>query len=378
MTTVLISGAGVAGLTLAHWLSRHGFNVTVVEQAPQPRTGGQAVDVRAAALQVLDQMGILQRVAARATATRGMSIVDADGAETMRDTTSTLSGGAIDSPDIEILRDDLIEILTATAADARLLFDEAIVGLDIEEHRVVVELRGGDNASFDLVVGADGLYSAVRRLAFDASRYFIRRLGIFLGICTAPNFLDLDHWQVWYRNETTNSVAALMSVRHNTEARALLGFTDPDCHIDYRDRATQFDALERRFDRREWVTPQLISAMRAADDFYFDEASQVIMDTWSNDRVALVGDAAYCCSPVGGQGTTAALIGSYTLAGELARAGRGSDIDYRSGFANYQRRLHRYVDATQSLAYTAATGNTAGATADHTQTITAFDLTNYP
>ncbi|OBF90167.1 hypothetical protein A5773_01315 [Mycobacterium sp. 852014-52450_SCH5900713] len=344
MTDVLISGASVAGATAAYWLGRHGYSVTVVERHPGPRPGGQAIDVRGPALGVLERMGLLAAAQKRKTQIRGASVVDRDGNELSRDTESTPTGGPIDSPDIELLRDDLVELLYgASQWTAEYIFDDTIIGLEDDGTAVNVTFERAPARSFDLVVGADGLHSNVRRLVFGPEDQFIERLGTYAAIFTVPNFLDLDYWQTWHYGDST--MAGVYSARNNSEARAMLGFMDTDLRIDYRDTEAQFAELERRMADDGWVRPQLLEYLRGAPDFYFDEMSQIKMDRWSKGRVALVGDAGYCCSPLSGQGTSVALLGAYILAGELATAGD----DYELGFANYHKEFNDYVSRNQWL-----------------------------
>ncbi|EFG74904.1 FAD binding domain protein [Mycobacterium parascrofulaceum ATCC BAA-614] len=344
MTDVLVSGASVAGATAAYWLGRHGYSVTVVERHPGPRPGGQAIDVRGPALGVLERMGLLAAAQKRKTQIRGASGVDRDGNELSRDTEATPTGGPVDSPDIELLRDDLVELLYgASQWTAEYLFDDTITGLDDDGAAVHVTFQRAPARSFDLVIGADGLHSNVRGLVFGAEDQFIERLGTHAAIFTVPNFLDLDYWQTWHYGDST--MAGIYSARNNTEARAMLGFMDTELRIDYRDTEAQFAELERRMADDGWVRPQLLEYLRTAPDFYFDEMSQIKMDRWSKGRVALVGDAAYCCSPLSGQGTSVALLGAYILAGELAAAGD----DYELGFANYHKEFNDYVKRNQWL-----------------------------
>ncbi|MGZ4562752.1 MAG: FAD-binding protein [Mycobacterium sp.] len=348
MTDVLISGASVAGATAAYWLGRHGYSVTVVERHPGPRPGGQAIDVRGPALGVLERMGLLAAAQKRQTQIRGASVVDRDGNELSRDTESTPTGGPIDSPDIELLRDDLVELLYgASQWSAEYIFDDTITGLDDDGATVNVTFERAPARSFDLVIGADGLHSNVRRLVFGPEEQFIERLGTHAAIFTVPNFLDLDYWQTWHYGDST--MAGVYSARNNSEARAMLGFMDTDLQIDYRDTEAQFAELERRMGDDGWVRPQLLEYMRSAPDFYFDEMAQIKMDRWSKGRLALVGDAGYCCSPLSGQGTSVALLGAYILAGELATASQDGTVDYELGFANYHKEFNDYVKRNQWL-----------------------------
>ncbi|OBJ23601.1 hypothetical protein A5653_26030 [Mycobacterium colombiense] len=348
MTEVLISGASVAGAATAFWLGRHGFSVTVVERHRGPRPGGQAIDVRGPALTVLERMGLLGAAQKRKTQIQGSSVVDRDGNELSRDTESTPTGGPIDSPNIELLRDDLVELLYgASQWTAEYLFDDTIVAVQDDGAAVHVTFERAAPRSFDLVIGADGLHSNVRRLVFGPEEDFIERLGTHAAIFTVPNFLDLDYWQTWHYGDAT--MAGVYSARNNTEARAMVGFMDTDLRIDYRDTEAQLAELERRMAGDGWVRPQLLEYMRTAPDFYFDEMSQIKMDRWSRGRVALVGDAGYCCSPLSGQGTSVALLGAYILAGELKAAAQDETIDYEAGFANYHREFSDYVKRNQWL-----------------------------
>jgi 2-polyprenyl-6-methoxyphenol hydroxylase-like FAD-dependent oxidoreductase len=344
VTDVLVSGASVAGVTAAYWLAHHGHSVTVVERYPGLRPGGQAIDVRGPALTVLERMMLRAAADHRRTRIRGSSVVDRDGNELSRDTESTPTGGIIDNPDIELLRDDLVELLyDASKLTAEYLFDDSIESLEDDGSAVAVTFEREPARSFDLVIGADGLHSNVRQLVFGPEDQFIDRLGTHAAIFTVPNFLDLDYWQTWHYGD--NTMAGVYSARNNTEARAMVGFMETDLRIDYRDTEAQFAELERRMADDGWVRPQLLEYMRTAPDFYFDEMSQIKMDRWSKGRVALVGDAGYCCSPLSGQGTSVALLGAYILAGELAAAGD----DYEKGFTSYQAEFQDYVKRNQWL-----------------------------
>ncbi|OBI52601.1 FAD-binding protein [Mycobacterium sp. E787] len=344
MTDILVSGASVAGTTVAYWLVRHGYSVTVVERHPGLRPGGQAIDVRGPALTVLERMMLRAAADHVRTRIRGASVVDRDGNELSQDTTLTPTGGLIASPDIELLRDDLVELLyDATKLNTEYVFDDSIAALEDDGSSVKVTFESSAARSFDLVIGADGLHSNVRRLVFGPEAQFIERLGTYAAIFTVPNFLDLDRWQTWHYGD--NTMAGVYSARNNTEARAMVGFVDADLRIDYQDTEAQFAELERRMADDGWVRPQLLEYMRTSPDFYFDEMSQIKMDRWSKGRVALVGDAGYCCSPLSGQGTSVALLGAYILAGELAAAGD----DHEAGFANYQKEFQDYVKRNQWL-----------------------------
>jgi 2-polyprenyl-6-methoxyphenol hydroxylase-like FAD-dependent oxidoreductase len=339
MRNVLISGAGVAGGTLARFLARDGWAVTVVERAPGPRTGGQAIDVRGVALDVVEELGLGDRMRALRTRMRGMSMVDGDGHELFRSEEHTLSSGRLDSADFEILRDDVVAMLLE-APGVEYVFGDSITALTEEAHGVRVDFENGGFRTFDLVVGADGLHSAVRRLAFGPEEDFTRHLGQYLAIFPTANFLGLEDWQVWFRHEHTGGVA--YPVRNNTELRVTLGFgSEPLPRMAV---AEQKRLIAERLGGVGWEVPKLLEAMAAADVFYFDAMAQIHLDRWSAGRVVLVGDAGYCASALSGQGTSLALVGAYVLAQELGRAG------HEEALAAYETRMRPFVALNQALA----------------------------
>lgn len=345
MTDVLVSGGGVAGATTAYWLRHHGFTPVVVESAPAPRHGGQAVDVRGPALTVAERMGVDEELRAARTDMRGMSVVDEDGTELMRTTDLTLTGGPLGGPDVEILRDDLVDVLLAATGDVEYLYDERVVGLDDTGDRVRVELASGARRDVDLVVGADGQFSGVRRLAFgpdDDGRLY--PLGQHIAVFTLPNTFGLDRWQVFLQRP--EEMVGLYTARRNTEVRAVMGFTDAALTYDHRDLESQRRLVADAFAAGGWWIPRMLEGMADADDFYLSPMTQVRMPSWSRGRVALVGDAASCATAVSGQGTSLAMVGAYVLAGELARAAG----DHAAAFAAYHARMRGFVEANQHLA----------------------------
>ncbi|MFH8366191.1 FAD-dependent monooxygenase [Streptomyces sp. NPDC018031] len=343
--TVLISGASVAGLATAYWLRQHGWAPTVVERAPAVRTGGHAIDVRGVAIEVLDRMGVLPQARQARTRMRGMSMLDGSGDEVWRSTEMTLSSGRLDSDDFELLREDLAGLLYERARPgAEFLFGDTVTALAEDEDGVHVSFEHAPSRTFDLVVGADGLHSTVRRLAFGDEARFLHHLGSYLGVFSTGNFPGLDDWQVWLQDGTASY--CLYPVRGNTELRATLGFRSDPLGHDHRDTAAQRSLLADRMSHLGGDTPRLLKEMETAPDFYFDAMAQIRMDRWSAGRAVLVGDAGYCPSPLSGQGTSLALAGAYVLAGELAKAGG----DHRVALPRYEERLRPFVALNQALA----------------------------
>jgi 2-polyprenyl-6-methoxyphenol hydroxylase-like FAD-dependent oxidoreductase len=348
---ILISGASIAGLALAYWLRQYGFNPTVVEQAPAPREGGYAVDLRGAAREAAERMGIMADVRRAHVGTRGLSYVNGANKPVASMSSDLLgdSGGAI--AEIEILRGDLIRILYAAAGDdVEYIFEDSISSISQGEEGVGVTFQRGEPRHFDLMVGADGLHSNVRALAFGDELEFVRDLGAHVSIFTTPNHLDLDGWELMY--STPGKTAAMYPARHNTEAKAMFFFASDPFPYDRHDIGGQKRILAEAFAGGGWEVPRLLEAMWGASDFYFDTVSQVHMDRWSSGQAVLVGDAAYCPSPMAGVGTSLALVGAYVLAGELKAAGG----DHRRAFVRYEEEMREYVEQGQKLAKGNATG----------------------
>jgi len=358
---VLISGASVAGPALAYWLERYGCGVTVVERAAGGlRPGGQAIDVRGPALDVAERMGALERLRAHSTALRGMSVVGDDGEELYRSTEHTSSGGMLDRPDVELLRDDLARILIdAGGPGIAYRNGDSIASLTDDEDApaVAVRFESGDEEEYDLVVGADGVHSTTRRLVFGPEEDHLVHLGNYLAVWTAPNHLGLDRWQTAYRMNAGEQAGdqlwggMVMPVRDNTELRVYTGFQsdEPPSRVLAGSAEDHKRLLARRFADARWEMPRLLAEMWHAPDFHFDVLAQIHLDSWSRGRVVLLGDAAFCPSPASGQGTTLAMVGAYVLAGEL-RAAYAAGGDHRAAFRAYERELREFVAANQQLA----------------------------
>jgi 2-polyprenyl-6-methoxyphenol hydroxylase-like FAD-dependent oxidoreductase len=346
----LICGAGIAGPALAYWFSRTqaqtraGFEVTIVERAPAPRPGGQAVDIRGAARDVVERMGLLTAIKAAGLDEHGFAFVDEDGAHQASMPNDFLGGEGIVA-EIEILRGELSRILYEKTRDhTAYRFDDAIESLLQDDDGVQVTFLNSSPRHFDLVIGADGVHSRTRALAFDGDESrWVAPLGGYTAYFTLPFSIETRNWFVMHNAPG----GRLIGVRPGgpQAVQVMLSFLSPPRGHERQTASTQKELLREVFAGVGWLVPRVLQEMSSSRDFYFDLIAQVRMERFTSGRVALVGDAGYSPSPVTGLGTSLALVGAYVLAGELGRSSGAFDV----ALARYESIMRDYVKQCQAL-----------------------------
>lgn len=339
--TVLISGASIAGPTLAFWLRRHGLRPVVVERADGLRLGGQNVDVRGPGREVARRMGIEDEIRAATTGERGVRFVDRDDV-----TKAAFPAGTSDSDgftaELEVLRGDLARILyEQTRATTEYVFGDSITGLREHDDRITASFAKGEDRDFDVVIAADGIRSRTRGLVFG-DEVEIKELGLYTAYLTIPRAPSDSAWARWYNAPGCRS----MTLRPDNvgTTRATLSFMGRPRGYERLEFKEQKQILRRVFGDAGWEAPRVLAALDESEDMYFEATGQVRAPQWSRGRFALVGDAGYCASPISGKGTSLALAGAYVLAGELGR-----HADHRAAFAAYEALMRPYVEQAQEL-----------------------------
>ncbi len=331
--TVLISGAGIAGLTLAYWLNRYGYKVTVIETAAGPRKGGAAIDVRGEAVGIADRMGILDKIKVKKITT-SVEFVDAD-----NKCLATLKNFGEDNlkQDIELNRDDLVAIIYEAAnTDIEYLFNNRIKTIHQDNDKVLVTFENGEKLNFDFVFGADGVHSSVRKLVFGDETLYNHFFGAYFAILKVEETLGKLN-----RGKLFNLPNKLAATSDNGNSFVL--FRSPKLNYAYRDDAAYKNILMENFAGCGWKTADILKAMTNSENLYFDEVCQIKMSSWTKGRIALIGDAAHCSGFPTGMGTSLAMQGATILANELMTA----NGDYNSAFSKYNSAFHPFVEAIQ-------------------------------
>lgn len=339
---VLISGSGVAGLSTAIDLGAGGHDVTLIERADHLRVNGSPIDIRGESIEVAEKMGVLATIKAhRVDMTERVQFVDSGGTVVAEPPQDLISDSA---DDIEIPREDLTTILhDSLGPSTRLRFGESVAALDDDGTGVDVRFASGNHERYDLVVGADGMHSAVRRFTFGPERQFLRHLGFYVALAALPGYTPNGRVNPMYN--FPGHLAGIAA--YNDKALAVLIFRSTWIEYDYHDLAAQQRILADAFaGHDEWRVPELVAAAVADPELYFDSVSQIDMPAWHRGRVVLVGDSAHCASPLSGRGTSLALTGAWFLAQAL----REHPGDIEKAFAQYERDQRPYATRCQATA----------------------------
>lgn len=336
---ILISGGGIAGPTLAYWLVKAGHKVTLVERALSTRLSGQTVDIRDEGKEVVARMGLEARIASLMTNEDGLRFVDSS--DRIRAEYPRAGGKKSFVTDIEILRADLARLLhDETKEKVEYIFGNYITSCEETDAGVCVSFAHGPDRKFDLMIVADGMRSRTRELIFGPVP--VRHIGLYTAYFAIPYEPQDGTWVRW--SNCVGGKSILVRPDNGRSSRAYLYIRSNERGIDLNGPAAAREFIQKRFANDGWEAPRILRAMRNADDFYFEDLGQIHMQSWSKGRVAVVGDAAYCATPVSGMGTTLAIVGAYILASELSY-----NDNHQAAFSRYELRMRPYAARAQAI-----------------------------
>lgn len=315
--SVLISGLGIAGPTLAYWLNARGFEPTLIEQAAAPRTGGYVVDFWGLGYDIAERMGLVPSLTTHGYKIRELRFVDHRGQRVGGfgvDVFRTLTDGRY----VSLPRSVLAKLLyDKIEGQCETIFADTITGVEQLGDNVQVTFERMPPRRFDLLIGADGLHSAVRKLVFGVEAQFEKYIGYMVAAFEAGGYRPRDE-DAYVSYGVPGKQVARFAMRNDHTLFLLVFAADRPAYIEPRNMGMQKKMLHAEFDCAGWECPEILAALDCCDEIYFDQVSQIRMDSWSRGRVALVGDAAFAPSLLAGQGAALAMIAAYTLAGELA------------------------------------------------------------
>lgn len=337
---VLVSGASIAGLTAASWLAHIGYQVSLVELAPAPRTNGAAVDLNAPAVKIVRRMGLYEQLYVHRL---GVDRIEYKNASDITEGCIVIDHAG-ETGEIEIERDKFVEVMMAALkgkVDFR--FNDRIIGLAEFPDTINVNFKSGRNEDFELVLGCDGAHSGVRKIWFGPEEAYTHFLGAYFSISIVPKLLvparTMQTYSVPYKSVMLNG--------YNGKTDIIFIFlAEQEIPYDYRDVEQQQNIIREQFAGTGWRTTELLDEIEKEPGFYFDQFCQIRMPAWSNGRVALTGDAAYCPSAASGQGGSLAIRGAAAIADALVK----HNGDHIAAFAAYENTLRPRIEEIQQIA----------------------------
>ncbi len=342
---IAINGAGIAGPTLAHWLYRNGHKPTLIEKARRFRTGGYVVDFWGVGYSIAERMGILPEVLNAGYSFKELRLLDETGRKVggfSTDVFRRMTNGKFTS----LPRGDLGATIYRTIENrVECLFENSISKLEESESKVRATLERGGSRDFDLVIGADGLHSRVRRLLFGPEDRFEKQLGYRVASFQVDGYKPRDEL-VYVARSAPGRQFARIALRGDRTVFLFVFRTELMTEPEPSNLREIRAVLRGIYKDLGWESPQILKAMDEVEEIYFDRVSQIRMDAWSRGRVMLIGDAASAVSLLAGEGTGIAMAEAYVLAGELERA----KSDYRAAFRNHEERLRPFVERKQKAA----------------------------
>ncbi|KAI6089754.1 FAD/NAD(P)-binding domain-containing protein [Hypoxylon rubiginosum] len=347
---ILICGGGIAGPALAFWLARSGHHVVIVERFPALRATGAQIDLREQGIQVVKAMGLLETIRSKLVDEAGMSLVDSQGKVLATIMANTSGKGAQSlTSEFELMRGDLVRMLyeqTKDSDNVEYVFGKTVESFEQDETCVRARFSDGSSDIYDMLVGADGQGSRVRKAILSSEEDPVRKMGIHMAYWFVPRTEDDDNIRRTYNAPGGRMVFRRTHSPTETQVYFILRDASPELSSVPRSSVAQQKMFwAQRFRDAGWQMDRFIAGMQTTSNWFCQEVVQIRTSTWHRGRVVLLGDAAHCPSPFSGMGTTGALIGAYVLAGEISR----SPDDLARAFASYDAALRPFVDEIQNV-----------------------------
>ena len=332
---ILISGAGIAGLTASIWLSRAGFRPLIVEKAPKIRADGFIITLSAHCYHLAREMGILDDLIALNNRIRGSSYHDRSGRAVLElDYDRLFEEGSA----VQIMRDDLETVLFDHAkSGADFLFANAVAKIEQNGEAAHVEFEDGSAQSFEAVIGADGLHSRVRRLTFDDGEVTKHRLGLQAAAFRCPNVLGLSHKYEAYMEPNRHTI--VYTTRTN-ELACIFIWKDDGLDIPPEGQG-RLDHLGEAYQGADPRARALIECRGREDRVYMEALTQIEMPSWHKGRVCIIGDGAHCLTQLSGQGASMAIAGASALGQSMI------ELPVQDAFASYENAIRPVVSQLQ-------------------------------
>lgn len=340
---IAINGTGVAGPTLAWWLKKYGHEPVLFERASQLRTGGYLIDFWGKGYDIAEKMGIMPKLQEQGYKMNTLHLVNKEGQDIANISTSDLSS-SLNDRFISIARGDIASTIFYACENVETHFGTHITSIEQNTNEAIVNLSNGTKESFDLVIGADGLHSHIRSQVFGDDELYEKKLGVYVAAFTLSGYQPRNELD-YISHAMPKKHVARVSLR-NDKTLFLFTFRSELSRQNPQNTNEQKQLLRSVYENMGWETSSILKHLDDAEDFYFDNVSQIHMDKWSQGRVALVGDAAACASLLAGEGSGLGMIEAYVLAGEIHMA----QGNYSLAFANYEKRLQTFLKQKQKAA----------------------------
>lgn len=339
-----VVGAGIAGLAAALRLHQQGWDVVVIERAPSRRSGGYLVNLHGPGYDAAERLGLLPALAARDIGFFTSVLIHADGREKLR-IPAAVTEAAVGKRALSVFRGDLESALyDAVAEFADIRFGITVRAITQTAEEVEVTLSDDTHLRAELLVGADGVHSQVRELVFGAESEYFVDLGHMVGafpLKTSPAHMPDGVGHTFIGPGRT---AAVMNMGPERSS-AFFAYRCPDPNAEL--ALGPAPALTRAFgDLGGGVTDALAQLEADPAPAYFDTVGQIVMNRWSQGRVVLLGDAAWCVTVFAGYGAALALDGANQLGTALA----APDQDIPTALQTWETTLRPEVTKRQALA----------------------------